>query len=145
MLRSIFIVFFWIMGANQALAIEPEFTLIAHQNTPVSSLTMPQIKSLFFKRNAYWSDGTQVTLVALQTGDPAHERFALKMLNSLEFNLEQAWRRAHFAGQLNPVIRVDSFTALIEKVASTPGAIGYMPAQNRENRVKIIQVKGSAS
>jgi hypothetical protein len=144
MLRSLFVALLFCISALPSLAEETSKTykLITHFNVPNAELNLTQVKAIFFKRINYWQDGTPITLVTLKSDLPEQEIFCREILHTLEYKLDSAWRRAVFSGQANAPIQVDNFTSLIEKVASTPGAIGFMPSLQQDSRVKPLVVKG---
>ena len=71
-------------------------------------------------------------------GGPAHEVFLRNHLGESPDHFRAQWRKAVFTGQGAMPRGFDSESALIEYVAATPGAVGYVSRISSNDPVKCL-------
>jgi ABC-type phosphate transport system substrate-binding protein len=71
-------------------------------------------------------------------GGPAHEVFLKNHVGEDPEEFRSQWRKVVFTGQGAMPKAFDSESALIEYVAATPGAIGYVSRFPSQDRVKFL-------
>jgi hypothetical protein len=69
-------------------------------------------------------------------GGPAHEVFLRNHLDQSPSDFRGYWRKAVFTGQGAMPRAFESESALIDYVAATPGAVGYVSRISSEDLVK---------
>ncbi len=73
-------------------------------------------------------------------GGAVHEVFLTKHLGESPDEFRAQWRKAVFTGQGSMPKAFDSESSLIEYVATTPGALGYVSRVSATDNVKLITV-----
>jgi hypothetical protein len=115
-----------------------QVVLIAHKSTPAATLDNSSILDIFTLNTKSWSDGGKITLLEIKGDSPAKTKFYAALGTSF-VEMQRLWLKKQFSGKGLPPTGIGSEQELIEKVASTPGAVGYVSADNAKNpNVKIL-------
>ena len=84
------------------------------------------LRAVFTMRVRQWPDGSPVRVFVLPDDNPLSDRFYREQLGMYSYVLRNAWDRMVFTGTgLAPTV-VRSEQEMIERVRSTPGAIGFV-------------------
>lgn len=84
------------------------------------------LRAVFTMRMRQWPDGSPIRVFVLPDSDPLSDQFYRERLGMYSYVLRRAWDRMVFTGTgLAPTV-VRSEREMIERVRSTPGAIGYV-------------------
>ena len=67
--------------------------------------------------------------------------FSKEKLNVFPYQLRAAWDRLVFSGTGQAPNTVSSSEEMLAKVASTPGAIGYLTKSRMDSSVDVLQIK----
>lgn len=84
------------------------------------------LRSVFTMRLRQWPDGSAVRVFVLPDSDPLSDQFYRERLGMYSYVLRRAWDRMVFTGTGFAPTMVQSEKEMIERVRSTPGAIGYV-------------------
>jgi ABC-type phosphate transport system substrate-binding protein len=84
--------------------------------------------------------GVNVTPVLLKPG-PVNEEMLTRYIGKSDSAFRATWRSLLFSGQGAMPRTFDSETAVVENVAHTPGAIGYIGKAAPHDGVKILVVR----
>ena len=91
-----------------------------------SNLDQSSISRIFLGKAKSFSNGTSVVPVDQAEGAAATEEFNSKVLSRSSSQLKAYWSKLVFTGKGTPPEKLSGDAAVIEKVANTPGAIGYI-------------------
>jgi hypothetical protein len=84
------------------------------------------LRAVFTMRVRQWPDGSPIKVFVLPDSDPLSDQFYRERLGMYSYVLRRAWDRMVFTGTgLAPTV-VGTEKEMIERVRSTPGAIGYV-------------------
>ena len=84
------------------------------------------LRAVFTMRLRQWPDGSPIRVFVLPDDDPLSDQFYRERLGMYSYVLRRAWDRMVFTGTgLAPTV-VQTEKEMIERVRSTPGAIGYV-------------------
>lgn len=84
------------------------------------------LRAVFTLRVRQWPDGSPIRVFVLPDNDPLSDQFYRERLGMYSYVLRRVWDRMVFTGTgLAPTV-VQSEKEMIERVRSTPGAIGYV-------------------
>ena len=112
-----------------------DVVLVANKNVQISEIRDADLRAIFMGTKTRFADGSHAVPVALK-GGPAHEVFLERHLALSPDEFRAQWRKAVFTGQGAMPKTFDSEAALIEYVAATPGALGYVSRISPEDNVK---------
>ncbi|MCP4728079.1 MAG: hypothetical protein GY863_23775 [bacterium] len=84
-----------------------------------------------------WSNGNAVVLVELGVDGDTKNKF-YGFLGTSAKKMKNAWMKKMLAGEGQAPDALDSEDAVLQKVASTPGAIGYVSKAKAGANVKIL-------
>ncbi len=114
--------------------------VIANSHVPYSQISINQLRAIFGMRTRAWPNGLAVVVVVLPDSAPSHISFCKKTINVYPYQLRRAWDRLIFSGTGQAPLTVSDQTAMIETVARTPGAIGYVSGAIDDERLQVLRV-----
>lgn len=114
--------------------------VVVNPNVQEKTLTRGVLRAIFSMRLRTWSDGSLIKVFVLSDDSPLHVKFSKNILNVFPYQLRRTWNRLVYSGTGQAPIQVESIKEMIEQVASTLGAIGYLPEGKVGRRVRKVQV-----
>jgi ABC-type phosphate transport system substrate-binding protein len=114
-----------------------QVVVIAHKSTPIATLDNDKLLDIFTLNTKNWGDGGKITLLEIKGDSPSKARFYATLGTSFG-EMQRLWLKKQFAGKGVPPTTVGSEDEIIQKVASTPGAIGYVSMEKASKDVKIL-------
>jgi len=114
--------------------------VIANNSVKASDVSKSDLRDVFTGASASLADGSRVVPVLLKSGW-THEAFLSEYVGKTGAALAATWRSLVFSGQRSMPKSVDSDAAMVEYVAKTPGAIGYIGKASPHEGVKVLTVK----
>ncbi len=115
-------------------------TVIANKGVSVSSLSRAQVQNIFLGKDVIWPDGKKMNPAVLKSGG-THESFLSDLLGKSAAQFDTFWKQAIFTGKGRPPKTVGSEAEMVQYVAATEGAVGYIDADTAHADVKVISVK----
>ncbi len=119
-----FILFLGAVAASSTAAAQ-DVVIVANKDVPVSQITNADLRNIFTGTRSRFSDGSRAVPVLLK-GGPVHEVFLRKHVGDTPDEFRMRWRKAVFTGQASMLREFNSEVLLLQFIASTPGAIGYV-------------------
>lgn len=92
------------------------------------------LRAVFTMQVREWPDGTPVRVFVLPDDDPLSDQFYREQLGMYSYVLRRAWDRMVFTGTGFAPTVVRSEAEMIERVRSTPGAIGFVRKREASSR-----------
>lgn len=117
------------------------YEIIAHPDVNEKALTKGTLRAIFGMRLHEWPDGAPIRVFVMPDGAPLHIKFSKEKLNVFPYQLRSAWDRLVFSGTGQAPETVNSLDEMLAKVASTPGAIGYLTKSKIGGKVNVLQIK----
>ena len=114
-----------------------DVVLIANVGVQISEIKDADLRAIFRGEKTRFADGSHAVPVTLK-GGPAHEVFLKNHVGEGPEEFRSQWRKVVFTGQGAMPKTFDSESALIEYVAVTPGAVGYVSRISSQHRVKLL-------
>jgi hypothetical protein len=114
-----------------------DVVLIANKGMQISEIKNADLHAIFMGEKTRFADGSHAVPVTLK-GGAVHEVFLKKYLGESPGDFRAQWRKAVFTGQGAMPRAFDSESALIEYVAATPGALGYVSRISPQDKVKCL-------
>jgi len=109
--------------------------VVVNKVNTVQNVTSAQLAKLFKGEVKKWADGRNVVLVLHRAPD---EMITLEHLNKMT----EAEVKTALASQKDSIRYVGSDAEVIDAVASTAGAIGFVEERSITDRVRVIRVDG---
>ena len=114
--------------------------IIVNRGVAGTSLTLTSARALFGMRLTRWPDGRPVQLFVLPDGNPVHGALCKEDLNIYPYQLRQSWDRMVYSGMAQAPMEVATEEEMLSRVATTPGALGYVRKVKTNDPVKVLNV-----
>lgn len=126
--------------AGCGVARAQDVIFVANKNVQISIIKASDLRAIFTGEKTRFADGNHAVPLILK-GGPAHEVFVHNYCDETPAEFRAQWRKATFTGQGVMPRAFDSEAALLQYLAETPGAIGYVSRLSPEDEVKILIVQ----
>ena len=117
------------------------YEIVTYAGVSEKALSINSLRSIFSMRLKTWPDGTKVRVFVLSDDDPLHQSFSKEKLNVFPYQLRAMWDRLVFSGTGQAPTQVKTNEEMLEKIANTPGAIGYLLRANMSDNVNVLKIK----
>lgn len=117
------------------LAAGGDVVVIVHPNVAADRLHRQQVLDIYAGELAYWKDDTPITVCDLKRKNPTKLTF-YRYLGKTTSQMKSLWMKKLLLGEREPPTTADSEEQILDFVAQTPGAIGYIDAAHLDDRVK---------
>lgn len=114
--------------------------LIANSALSGRDLSRNEARLFFTMRLQYWGDNQPLQVFVLPDNNPEHQHFAKTVLGLFPYQLRTVWDRQLFTGTGQAPVTVGNEQEMLQRVASTPGAIGYLGQAPLDPRIQVIAV-----
>lgn len=128
-------------GEGHAGSTEPAIQVIVAPGSQEAAIPLSTLRAIFGMRLHRWPDGTPVKVFVFKDDTPEHAAFSKTVLQVFPHQLRQSWDRLVFSGLGQYPEQVASEKEMLEKVASTPGAVGYVRASDADRHVLTLQIR----
>lgn len=115
--------------------------LIVNQNTAQDHLTQNEARLFFTLRLQQWPNDGAVRVFVLPDDDPLHIAFTKKILGLFPYQLRSVWDRQVFSGTGQTPTKVANENEMLQRVATTPGAVGYLSSAPHDPRIRKLEVR----
>lgn len=118
-------------------------TVIVNAGLGVAEVAKDDLGGMFDGKKGNWPTGAKVVLV-IQPDAPVHEAFLKANVGKSPAQFATAWKKIVFTGKANAPVTAKSDAEVVELVAKTPGAVGYIAdeaAAGGNAGVKVVSVK----
>ena len=129
-------------SAVPAAPLTGPLAIVLNRDNPVAVLTLPDLQRIFRKQTRMWPHGEPVVPVDWDATTEVRQEFTKQVLNRTVREMADFWVQQNITQGLTPPSTLKSARAVLRFVASVPGAIGYLPAAEVDETVKIIEIKG---
>ena len=111
--------------------------VVANLATPDSALDRDAVLDFYTGDIKVWSDGSRVMLLDLDGHKELRDRF-FDYLGKSSSRMRSIWLKNMLSGEGQPPAAMKDEDELIRKVASTPGAIGFVTRDKVSDKVKVL-------
>lgn len=135
--------FYLLWWHSALLAAEPiaPVRVIAHPSVQVETLSQAQLRSIYLMRQVVWPDGIAIRVFTLAPRAAVNQQFCRDQLQLFPYQLERVWQKLTYSGTGTPPTELQDEQAMLQAIATTPGAIGYIGTQDEIQDVKVISIK----
>jgi ABC-type phosphate transport system substrate-binding protein len=123
-----------------AVAQAADVAYIVNPQSTETSLSADDVKSVLLGNKIKWDGGGVIKLAVLTSG-PVHEQVMQERVQRSADQFDKYWKKLVFTGKgVLPQQAADD-AAVIDYVAKTPGALGYVAAASVTAQVKVLLIK----
>ena len=133
------IVFVVLLSIIPAVCMASDVVVITNNSVSENTLSKQDLSNIYLGKKSSWGDGSKINFVVL-TGDPL-STFLQSYVGKSESQFNTFWKKQVFTGKGSPPKEFDSDQAMVEFVAQTSGAIGYVSTAADVSKVKTINIK----
>lgn len=124
-------------GVNSAEA-AGKVAIIANKSLSEEAFNKSKLVDIFTLNKQVWDSGIKV-LICEQKGDNTVKDLFYDYLGFNYSEIQKIWIKKQFSGKAMPPKSYVSDSEVLKKVASTPGAIGYIPYEMVTKDVIVIK------
>lgn len=117
--------------AFSTLAVE----VIVNASTKNLLQDQKELRPIFSMRKRYWADGAKIRVFVLADDNPVHKAFVKEKLQMFPHQLRRTWNRMTYTGTGQPPVTVDSVAEMLDKIKTTPYAIGYIDGRVEDEAI----------
>lgn len=128
-----------LLTAGFAANANAEVAIIAHKSVPTDSLSQRELFDIYTGEIRQWKNGDPIVAHDMTQEGSIRESF-YKFLGSKSSRVKSIWVKNLLMGEGSPPESVKSEAEVVAKVASTPGAIGFVSSEYTGDSVKILAV-----
>lgn len=100
--------------------------VITNPSVSTPSVSRYKLRAIFGMRQPAWPDGEIVRVFVLPDDHPLHRRFAKQRLGVFPYQLRRSWNNLIYSGLGQAPTEVSDEQEMLQWVANTRGAIGYI-------------------
>lgn len=114
-----------------------DVVVIAHPAVPAETITRYEAHDIFAGDIRLWKNGDRVIVFDLEPKTEAKEAF-YRFIGRSTSRMKSIWMKNLLSGEGGPPQALESESAVLSRVRSTPGAIGYVRASLLDGTVKVL-------
>ncbi len=134
--------FFFSLLIINNFALAEDVVVAVHKGTIVQTpISRYALSAIFGMRSTTWSDGSAIRVFVLPDDSHLNTLFCKQILHIFPHQLRTAWDRLVYSGTGQSPTVLSSEQEMLVRIASTPGAIGYLPKETHDDNVFILPVE----
>lgn len=115
--------------------------VVVHPSVSQEIVARSTLRAIFGMRLRNWPDNTPIVVFVLRSDDPMHAAFTKQTLDMFPHQLQRAWNRLVFSGTGQAPMVVSSPQEMADRVAATPGAVGYLSRDWIDEKLRVLVVQ----
>lgn len=116
-------------------------TVITNASVDRSELQLTELRAIFTMKKRLWSDGQPVQVYVLTPEQDSHREFCKQVLGVFPRQLQSIWHRLVYSGTGEAPIELNNEQEMLEVIASTKGAIGYIQQEQDHEQITILNIR----
>lgn len=128
-----------VLAALASSVVRAEFSVIVHPSTS-GDVSKDDIARIFLAKSKKLPDGSSAKPVNLDSNAAARAPFESNVLGKSPSQVKAYWSRLIFTGKAVPIEELGDDADVVARVASTPGAIGYVDSAALTDAVRVVLV-----
>ncbi|HQV30700.1 MAG TPA: hypothetical protein PKV71_02445 [Calditrichia bacterium] len=119
------------------LSAQAQVAVVVNKNVAESSLPKETVKKIFELNQLRWGNGDKIAVFDMKGDGPSKDKF-YEALGVSVSDLRKIWMRMQLTGEAKAPKGVKSDAEVIQQVSTTPGAIGFVMADQATDAVKVV-------
>ncbi len=119
----------------------PAVEVIINAETMDQITDQNELRSIFSLRKRTWSNGKKIRVFVLPDNNVIHKAFVKEKLHMFPHQLRRTWNRMTYTGTGQPPIIVYSVPEMLEKIKTTPYAIGYLNRRIEDENIRFFDAQ----
>jgi ABC-type phosphate transport system substrate-binding protein len=140
MKKFLYVSIFLAVAAFFTAHTQAQVIVIANNGVKAADVSKGDLRDVFTGASSSLKDGSAATPVLLKAG-ATHDSFLSEFVGKNDTAFRAGWRSLVFSGQASMPKSLDSETAVVDFVAHTAGAIGYISKATPHDGVKVLAVR----
>ncbi|MCX6136395.1 MAG: hypothetical protein NTV54_02740 [Ignavibacteriales bacterium] len=124
-----------ILAGVTAFTLQAQVSIIGHKTISESPVTTAKVGAIYSLDQTKWSDGTKIVVFDNSTDTKAD---FYSGIGKDQLSLNKIWMKKQLTGEAKAPEKVGSDDDVVKKVATTPGAIGYVKSSAVRGDVKVL-------
>lgn len=116
------------------------YMVIANKSVEASVLSKAELQAIFLGEKVKWDNRKYIKIVLLEEPETIKE-FLQNIVNKTPSQYDNHWSKLVFTGKANMPQTFSDKARLVEFVAGKPGSIGFVPAGQAGDSVKVISIR----
>ncbi len=116
-----------------------QVAIIVNKSVPIKSADSSMVLDIYSLTTKEWPDGTPIIVVTMKGNENTAQEF-YQYIRKRPLEMKKLWMRAQLSGESRVPVALSSDEEVVAKVASTPGAIGYVREISTGSMVKIVAI-----
>jgi phosphate transport system substrate-binding protein len=127
-------------STDKSLPLDP-LVIVVNRSNPIDNLSFRELRGIFLGDRSHWSDGTRITLVMRDPGEPERKTILHDVCSMTEDQFRNHFLHGLYTGEIlvSPKI-LSSPTGVRKFVFNVPGAIGYLRIGDVDASVKVVRI-----
>ena len=143
MLRQRFLCAFMLVIISASLAAARDIALVANKANAVGAITVSDLVKVCKAQTNRWPDGKPVTFVMRSPSAPEMKMVLEKVYGMSESEVSSLIVTSNHGRPTHPAILIaTSDEELVNRVASTPGAVGVVDVYSINSSVAVVKIGG---
>jgi ABC-type phosphate transport system substrate-binding protein len=139
-MKRIFHLLLIVAGSHLAISQGMAQKFIANPSVKSNVTSAAELRDVFTGVTSNMKDGSRVIPVTLKGGE-THTEFLKAYVGKSDAAFRASWRSLLFSGEAGMPKLFNSEDELVEYVARTPGAIGYVSESTKTPGVKVLSIQ----
>ena len=132
-----------LISVSASLAAARDVAVVANKANPATSMSLPELVKLCKAQTSRWPDGKPITFMMRAPSAPEMKTVLEKVYGLSEGEVSDLIVNANHGRTNHPAILVvSSDEEIVNKVATTPGAIGVVDVYSINSSVAVVKVAG---
>ena len=120
-----------------AASAQAQVAVIANKSVSESSISSGKLVDIYCLRAKTWGNGKEIVPVTIKSDNETTQKF-FSALGKSSMEMKKLWMKLQLTGEGQPPAGVGSDDEVLSKVASTPGAIGFVSSDKVNSSVKVL-------
>lgn len=114
-----------------------QVAVITNKSVTENSISSNKLSEIYCLKAKTWSNGQAIVPLTFKSDDAVSDKFFSSMGKSYS-DMKKLWMKLQLTGEGMAPEAVSSNEEIINKVASTPGSIGFIDAKKVTDKVKVL-------